>query len=77
MMHLKGLLASVIDEAEVKVINFGPYARVPTLVAQRLGSEAYESPALPLSYSAAAGKFIERDPERQPRPKSAWLSNST
>jgi hypothetical protein len=29
--------------------------------------EAYESPALPLSYSAADVKLTERDPERQPR----------
>jgi hypothetical protein len=49
---VKGLLASVIDEAEVAVENFGTSARVPTLVAQRLRSETYESPALPLSYSA-------------------------
>jgi hypothetical protein len=34
--------------------------------AQRLDGEAYESPALPLSYSAAAIKLIERDLERQP-----------
>jgi hypothetical protein len=45
--------------------------------AQRIDGEAYESPALPLSYSAAAAKITERDPERQPRPKSAYLSNST
>ncbi len=30
-------------------------------------SGSYESPALPLSYSAAAVKLIERDPERQLR----------
>ena len=49
---MKGLLTSVVDEAEVTVDNFGTYARVPTLVAQRLRPETYESPALPLSYSA-------------------------
>jgi hypothetical protein len=40
---------------------------IPLGKAQRLRGEAYESPALPLSYSAAAIKLIERDPERQPR----------
>ncbi len=35
--------------------------------AQRLGGEAYESPALPLSYSANGTKLIERDLGRQPR----------
>jgi hypothetical protein len=34
---------------------------------RRIEEVAYESPALPLSYSAAEGKLIERDPERQPR----------
>ena len=32
--------------------NCSDYARVPTLLAQRLLAETYESPALPLSYSA-------------------------
>jgi hypothetical protein len=50
---VEGLLASSIDEAEATVDNFATYARVSTLVAQRLRSETYESPALPLSYSAA------------------------
>jgi len=31
--------------------------------AQRLGGLAYESPALPLSYSAVVAKLTERDPE--------------
>jgi hypothetical protein len=44
--------------AEVTVDNFGTYARVPTLIAQRLRSETYESPALPLSYSAT--RFVLR-----------------
>jgi hypothetical protein len=35
--------------------------------AQRSRREAYESPALPLSYSAADVKNIERHPERQPQ----------
>jgi hypothetical protein len=34
--------------------------------AQRIEELTYESPALPLSYSAADVKNIERDPERQP-----------
>ena len=34
--------------------------------AQRLDREAYESPALPLSYSAAEFKFTERDLRQQP-----------
>ncbi len=33
--------------------------------AQRLGGRAYESPALPLSYSAVVFKLTERIPERQ------------
>ena len=33
--------------------------------AQRIDRLAYESPALPLSYSASAIKLIERYPERQ------------
>jgi hypothetical protein len=41
--------------------------QVPLGKAQRLDGRAYESPALPLSYSAAGIKLIERDPERQPR----------
>jgi hypothetical protein len=45
-------LSAALRWAEVTVDNFGSYARVPTLVAQRLRSETYESPALPLSYSA-------------------------
>jgi hypothetical protein len=35
-------------------------ARFPLGKAQRLGGEAYESPALPLSYSAVVFKLIER-----------------
>jgi hypothetical protein len=45
-------VSTALRRAEVSVDNFGAYARVPTLVAQRLRSETYESPALPLSYSA-------------------------
>ena len=41
-------------------------AWVPLGKAQRLDRQAYESPALPLSYSATAIKIIERDPRRQP-----------
>ena len=41
--------------------------QIPLGEAQRLDREAYESPALPLSYSAVADKLIERDRERQPR----------
>ena len=40
--------------------------QIPLGEAHRLDWEAYESPALPLSYSAAVFKLIERDPERQP-----------
>ena len=35
--------------------------------AQRLGRRAYESPALPLSYSAVGSKLTEHDPSQQPR----------
>ena len=35
--------------------------------AQRLDREAYEFPALPVSYSATTIKPTERDPERQPK----------
>jgi hypothetical protein len=41
--------------------------QLPLREAQRIAAEAYESPALPLSYSAAAVKLIERDPEGQRR----------
>jgi hypothetical protein len=41
--------------------------RLPLRKAQRSGGEAYESPALPLSYSATVVQFTERDPGRQPR----------
>jgi hypothetical protein len=41
--------------------------QVPLGKAQRLDGQAYESPALPLSYSAGVTKLIERDPERQPQ----------
>jgi len=34
--------------------------------AQRIEEVTYESPALPLSYSANAVKLTEGDPERQP-----------
>ena len=40
--------------------------QIPLGKAQRLHREAYESPALPLSYSANEIKLIERDPQRQP-----------
>ena len=39
---------------------------IPFGEAQRIEEVTYESSALPLSYSATAAKFIERDPERQP-----------
>jgi hypothetical protein len=41
-------------------------AWLPLTKAQRIEELTYESPALPLSYSAADVKNIERDPERQP-----------
>jgi hypothetical protein len=41
--------------------------QVPLGKAQRIEELTYESPALPLSYSAVAIKLTERDPERQPR----------
>ena len=40
--------------------------QVPLGKPQRFDGEAYESPALPLSCSAAVVKLIERDRERQP-----------
>jgi hypothetical protein len=39
--------------------------QIPLRKAQGLDRQAYESPALPLSYSAVALKLIERDPEQQ------------
>ena len=39
--------------------------QAPLAKAQRSNGEAYESPALPLSYSAADVKNIERHQERQ------------
>jgi hypothetical protein len=42
--------------------------QVPLGKAQRLDREAYESPALPLSYSAAVCKLTERAAGPQPRP---------
>jgi hypothetical protein len=41
--------------------------QAPLGKAQRSNGETYESPALPLSYSANEIKLIERDPERQLR----------
>ena len=49
---VNGRLAQRSEGAGVSVDNSGSCACVPTLVAQRLRSETYESPALPLSYSA-------------------------
>jgi hypothetical protein len=43
--------------------------RVPLGKAQRLGRRAHESPALPLSYSAAVAKLIERDLQRHHSPQ--------
>ena len=40
--------------------------QVPLGKAQRLDLQAYESPALPLTYSADGVKLIERDRGRQP-----------
>jgi len=42
--------------------------QVPLGKAQRLDGEAYESPALPLSYSAVRCKLTEHDRGRQARP---------
>jgi hypothetical protein len=44
--------ALTLEVPRTSAYGDGTYARVPTLVAQRLRSETYESPALPLSYSA-------------------------
>jgi hypothetical protein len=41
--------------------------QIPLGKAQRLDRVSYESPALPLSYSADGVKLIERDPQQQPR----------
>jgi hypothetical protein len=46
-------------------------AWLPLGKAQRLDGEAYESPALPLSYSATAIKLIERVQRGNRRRKSA------
>jgi len=54
----------------VEPISHPICAWLPLGKAQRLGSEAYESPALPLSYSAAANRISERHSERQPTTQS-------
>jgi hypothetical protein len=41
-------------------------AQLPSSEPQRIDQEAYESPALPLSYSAAVVKITEHDQSRQP-----------
>jgi hypothetical protein len=41
--------------------------QIPLGKAQRLGREAYESPALPLSYSAIESQLTEHDPSQQPQ----------
>jgi hypothetical protein len=51
---------------KIEPISHEIRAWLPLGKAQRLDGQAYESPALPLSYSAAIAKLIERDPERQP-----------
>jgi hypothetical protein len=56
----------LLDSLPIEPISHPIRACVPLGKAQRLDRQAYESPALPLSYSATAAKFIERDPERQP-----------
>ena len=40
--------------------------QIPLGKAQRIDGEAYESPALPLSYSAAGPKLTECDLSQQP-----------
>ena len=57
----------LLAKPPIEPISYQIRACVPLGKAQRLDREAYESPALPLSYSAAALKLIERDPERQPQ----------
>jgi hypothetical protein len=56
----------LLSRRSIEPISHAIRAWVPLGKAQRLDRVAYESPALPLSYSAAAIKLIERDPERQP-----------
>jgi hypothetical protein len=56
------LEASTIEPITGRIPDYVPLGK-----AQRLDRRAYESPALPLSYSAADVKNIERHPERQPQ----------
>jgi hypothetical protein len=56
----------LLGRAPIEPISEQISDQFPLAKPQRLHGEAYESPALPLSYSAAAIKLIERDPERQP-----------
>ena len=58
----------LLSSLPIELISGGIPDQVPLGKAQRLGGQAYESPALPLSYSAVPSKLIERDLDRQPPP---------
>jgi len=55
----------LLGRAPLEPITEQVLDQVPLGKAQRIDRLAYESPALPLSYSASAIKLIERYPERQ------------
>ena len=67
-MRSIGVMCSWLDPS-IEPISHPIRAWVPLGKAQRLDRQAYESPALPLSYSAVLSKLIESDPERQPDPQ--------
>ena len=51
----------LLDEAAIEHISEQIRAQIPRSGPQRLDREAYESPALPLSYSATPNKITERE----------------
>ena len=57
---------ALLGSASIEPITEQVTDQVPLGKAQRIDGEAYESPALPLIYSATVIKLTERDPERQP-----------
>src|SRR3972149_8907006 len=54
----------LVVQTPIEPISHPIRAWVPLGKAQRLGRRAYESPALPLSYSAVVRKLTEREQER-------------
>jgi len=58
----------LLAEPPIELISEHIPDQFPLRKAQRLDREAYESPALPLSYSATVAKLIELVEDQQPRP---------